>query len=68
MVNVHILTQCEQCSGQAAPTSTLRIAYIDVGQGDAALIRNSGGFVILIDGGKTSAGPVVVAYLRAQRG
>ena len=53
-------------NGQAAPTSNLRIAYINVGQGDAALIRDSSGFDILIDGGKTSAGPVVVAYLRGQ--
>jgi beta-lactamase superfamily II metal-dependent hydrolase len=51
MVKVHILSQCEYCSDHAAPTNS---------------IRDSRGFDILIDGGKTSAGPVVVAYLRAQ--
>ena len=52
--------------GSAAPEQNLQISYINVGQGDSALIRDSSGFNVLIDGGKTSAGPTVVAYLRAQ--
>ena len=52
--------------GYAAPQQSLQISYIDVGQGDSALIRDSGGSDVLIDGGKTSAGPTIVAYLRSQ--
>jgi competence protein ComEC len=43
---------------------SIQISFIDVGEGDAALIQNSDGFNILIDGGKPSAGPIVLAYLR----
>lgn len=53
-------------SGYAATNSSLQVSYIDVGQGDSALIRDAGGFDVLIDGGKTSAGPTVVAYLQEQ--
>ena len=44
----------------------LRISFIDVGQGDSALIRDAEGFDVLIDGGPPAAGPTVVAYLREQ--
>ncbi|NJD58054.1 MAG: MBL fold metallo-hydrolase [Anaerolineales bacterium] len=44
---------------------SLQISFIDVGQGDAALIQTFEGFNILIDGGPVPAGPVVLAYLRA---
>lgn len=47
----------------AAPNHTVQISYIDVGQGDAILIQDSSGYNILIDGGRNSAGPTVVAYL-----
>jgi beta-lactamase superfamily II metal-dependent hydrolase len=50
----------------SAPTSELIVTFIDVGQGDSALIRDASGFDILIDGGKTSAGPTVLALLREQ--
>ena len=50
----------------AAPTASLQVSFIDVGQGDSALIRDSNGFDVLIDGGRTSAGPTVVSYLRGQ--
>lgn len=49
-----------------ASSNTLEVSFIDVGQGDAALLRDGNGFDVLIDGGKTSAGPTVVAYLREQ--
>jgi len=42
----------------------LQIAFIDVGEGDSALIQSSDGYNILIDGGKVSEGPTVLAYLR----
>ena len=47
----------------ASPPS---ISFIDVGQGDAALIRDSTGFDVLVDGGRSSAGPTVLAYLREE--
>jgi competence protein ComEC len=50
----------------SAPDSELSVTFIDVGQGDAALIRDAGGFDILIDGGNSTAGPTVLALLREQ--
>jgi beta-lactamase superfamily II metal-dependent hydrolase len=54
-------------SVNASPTitTTLTVSYIDVGQGDSIWIHDSNGFDILIDGGKPSAGPTVLAYLRS---
>jgi competence protein ComEC len=43
-----------------------QISFINVGQGDSALIQDDSGFDILIDGGRTSAGPTVVAFLKSQ--
>jgi beta-lactamase superfamily II metal-dependent hydrolase len=40
------------------------VAFIDVGQGDAILIRDGAGFDVLVDGGRKSAGEAVLAYLR----
>jgi competence protein ComEC len=48
----------------SAPNQTLQVSFINVGQGDAALIQDNHGFEILIDGGPPAAGPTVVAYLR----
>jgi competence protein ComEC len=50
----------------SAPTSDLAVTFIDVNQGDSALIRDANGFDILIDGGKTSAGPTVLAMIKEQ--
>jgi competence protein ComEC len=50
----------------AASNQSLRVSFIDVGQGDAILIQDSGGFNILLDGGRYSAGPTVVAYLHQE--
>ncbi len=47
-----------------AATTTLTVAYIDVGQGDSIWIHDSNDFDILIDGGDTDQGPAVLAYLR----
>lgn len=41
----------------------LRVSFIDVGQGDSILMRADNGFDALVDGGRPSAGPTVVAYL-----
>ena len=48
-------------SPRAEPQVT--IAFIDVGQGDAVLIRDGAGFDILIDGGRKSAGEELIDYL-----
>jgi competence protein ComEC len=48
----------------AATNSNIEVAFINVRQGDSILIRDSGGFDVLIDGGNTWAGDEVLAYLR----
>ena len=50
----------------AAATGPGRVAFINVGEGDAALLQDGNGFDVLIDGGEPAAGPTVVAYLRQQ--
>jgi len=52
-------------AGSQAP-GLMRVSFIDVGQGDSALLSDANGFDVLIDGGKQSAGPTVVAFLRQQ--
>jgi beta-lactamase superfamily II metal-dependent hydrolase len=42
------------------------VSFIDVGQGDAALLHDPAGCNVLIDGGRPSAGPTVVSYLNTQ--
>ncbi len=49
----------------AAADAEAAIHFIDVGQGDAALIR-AGGSAVLIDGGTQEAGDTVVDYLEQQ--
>ncbi len=53
-------------SVQSLPGQTSQISFINVGQGDAALLQDAHGFDILIDGGQESTGSTVVNYLRAQ--
>jgi competence protein ComEC len=43
---------------------TLQVTFIDVGQGDAALVRSPSGASLLIDGGPPDAGPRVIVELR----
>src|SRR5687767_11801613 len=47
-----------------AAAGTLRVRFLDVGQGDAALIQVPGGTDVLIDGGPSDAGPRVIQALR----
>jgi beta-lactamase superfamily II metal-dependent hydrolase len=48
----------------AAPgPEIIQVSFINVGQGDSALIRDTHGFDVLIDGGKTSAGPTAMRAL-----
>ena len=55
----------------AAPTRSaplppeISIAFIDVGQGDATLIRDGNGYDILVDGGRKSAGEELIGYILA---
>jgi beta-lactamase superfamily II metal-dependent hydrolase len=50
----------------ATPQEGFEVSFIDVGQGDSALISDSSRYDVLIDGGKSSAGPTVVAYIHEQ--
>lgn len=43
---------------------SIQLSFIDVGEGDSALVQNSDGYNILIDGGQRPAGQTVLAYLR----
>ncbi len=52
-------------AGRSAPSGNAQVTYLNVGQGDSALLQDALGTDILIDGGPASAGANVVAYLRA---
>ncbi len=45
---------------------SLRVSYINVGQGDSIWLHASDQTNTLIDGGPRSAGPTVVAYLQGK--
>lgn len=47
-------------------SNQLKVSFINVGQGDSALLQAPDQEDILIDGGPVSAGPTVVAYLQSQ--
>jgi competence protein ComEC len=49
------------------PPALLRIDFIAVGQGDAALVTSPTGKTVLIDGGPKEAGPALTGLLRARR-
>ncbi|HLK92142.1 MAG TPA: ComEC/Rec2 family competence protein [Polyangia bacterium] len=49
----------------ARAAGTLRVDFIDVGQGDAALVTSPTGKTVLIDGGPHVSGPALVAFLAA---
>lgn len=42
----------------------MTISFIDVGQGDATLIRDGNGFDVLVDGGRKSAGGDLLEYMK----
>lgn len=53
-------------TGESAPIPVqISITFIDVGQGDATLIRDGAGFDILVDGGNKSAGDQVINHIQA---
>ena len=53
-------------SAGRTPSALLRIDFVDVGQGDGALVTGPTGKRVLIDGGPREAGPTLAALLRAQ--
>jgi len=50
----------------AAPSNNLKVSFIDVGEGDSILIQDETGFNVLIDGGITLAGTIVIDFMREQ--
>jgi competence protein ComEC len=69
---------CAGCRPETVPVSgssdpifrppvagTLRISFLDVGQGDCELVQAPGGVTVLIDGGPPEAGPAVLRELKA---
>lgn len=46
-------------------TQFMTVAFLDIGQGDATLIRDGNGFDILIDGGNKGAGDKIINYMRS---
>jgi beta-lactamase superfamily II metal-dependent hydrolase len=58
------LAGCRGAPPQAPkPVGHLRVDFMDVGQGDAALVRSPSGKTVLIDGGLAEAANSVVAFL-----
>jgi competence protein ComEC len=49
----------------ASAAGTLRVDFIDVGQGDAALVTSPSGKTVLIDGGPHHSAPALLAFLAA---
>ncbi|MDQ2687652.1 MAG: hypothetical protein M3Y28_07285, partial [Armatimonadota bacterium] len=47
------------------PAPEAYVAFLDVGDGDCALIRTVGGQTILVDAGSAQAGPQVVRILKS---
>jgi competence protein ComEC len=54
-------------AARASAPAPLRIDFVAVGQGDAALVTGPTGKVVLIDGGPREAGPTLTALLQARR-
>ena len=50
----------------AKPLNNQTTTFINVGEGDSALLQDGNGFNVLIDGGKPTEGPVVDNFLHLQ--
>ena len=53
-------------TGSAEAPAEVTFTFVDVGQGDATLIRDGAGFDVLIDGGNKSAGEVLIEYIQSE--
>ena len=53
-------------SNVEASSKQLEVHFINVGQGDAILVKAPGGKTMLVDGGPSSSGKELVAYLKAK--
>ncbi|WP_370455138.1 ComEC/Rec2 family competence protein [Planomicrobium sp. CPCC 101079] len=54
-------------STSTAATKTMKVHFINVGQGDATYIKMPNGEDVLIDGGRQGQGDEVIAYLKKQK-
>lgn len=61
----NLINPREQMADTPVDDNQLTVSYIDVGQGDATLIRK-GTFSMLIDAGKNEKGTTVVEYIKKQ--
>ena len=52
--------------GEASAAASIKVHYIDVGQGDAIYIKMPSGEDVIIDGGNKGKGDALVAYLKKQ--
>lgn len=68
VIIIFLLLSLITLNARSAAPGNLQVSFINVGQGDAALLRDANGFDVLIDGGQPFAGPTVVAHLRSQGG
>ncbi|AXI09232.1 MBL fold metallo-hydrolase [Oceanobacillus zhaokaii] len=50
-----------------ATTRTMKVHFINVGQGDATYIKMPGGEDVLVDGGRQGQGDEIIAYLKKQK-
>ncbi len=53
--------------GEASAAASIKVHYIDVGQGDAIYIKMPSGEDVIIDGGNKGKGDAIVAYLKKQK-
>jgi competence protein ComEC len=61
-----LLALAPAVAADAKESARLRVDFIDVGQGDAALITSPTGKTVLIDGGPHEASATLVTFLRAR--
>nr|WP_031424845.1 ComEC/Rec2 family competence protein [Exiguobacterium sp. NG55] len=53
--------------GEASAAASIKVHYIDIGQGDAIYIKMPSGEDVIIDGGNKGKGDAIVAYLKKQK-
>ncbi len=52
---------------EVSAASSIKVHYIDIGQGDAIYIKMPSGEDVIIDGGNKGKGDTIVAYLKKQK-